>query len=309
VALLSSDALAAVLYSDQMDNGAGWGINNDATDSSATFGYDYSADGIPEAPNSQGGDTATSGVKLEANNGDFTEAAAYISIFPMGQNFTGDYKLEFDMWRNYSTLDREQEGGKGTTEFGGGGIGYDNVAADIGSGAQIVTTNEGGSGSDYRVFKDGFFLPNEAMHTGSRNATGSQQYIDLFPAGSGIPPASQGQTGVPNENRDGTPGFQWATFRISAIGDIVRTSMINKDGDLLRIAQYDKTDTSDGSTGVGTDGNVMVFYSDWFSSISPHPGQTFGIVDNVVVTSIPEPASLLMLGMGGLGLLVTRRRK
>jgi len=279
----------AILFQDQMTDPNGWGVNRGPEiDSAATFGYDYSADGIPEAPNTKGGDTATSGVKLEANL-DIFATSTFFTIYPTGQNFTGDYVLEFDMWMNYSTVDREDNGGAGTTEFGGGGIGYDGVTADIASGAQAMVTGEGGSGNDYRAFKSPpqFFIQDAEMVAGTHNATGSTNYTDFFPAGSGVPPAIQNQLPADpntNQNRAGSPGFQWFTWRISTVGNRVRTEMVKPNGESLDIVSYDKTDTSDGSSGVSTDGNISIFYADFFDSISANPQLTFGIADNVVVS-------------------------
>ena len=121
VSFLPCSASAQELYRDQMNNGAGWGTNASGTDFAATFDYDYSADGIPEAPHTQAGDDATRGVKLEANL--TTATVDYFTLYPLGQNFTGSWQLRFDAWMNYGT--------SGTTEFLGGGIGYDNVSADL----------------------------------------------------------------------------------------------------------------------------------------------------------------------------------
>lgn len=310
--VVSTIEARGALFSDSLDDpnalGTTWGKNASSSDHTSTFGYDYSADGIPEAPNNLGG-AATTGVKLEANNTDFVDSVEFFTLYPIGQNFTGKYQLRFDAWQNYSTFDREQDGGAGTTEFLGGGIGYDNTSADVGAGHQIISTNEGGSGSDYRAFKGGYFLANGDMACGSRNATGcgnSGPYERLFPNGSGVPPVSQGQTGVPNENRDGSSAFQWFTHIISVDGNEVRHQMTNDSGTRRNIVIYDTT-VLDPNNVVATDGNISIFYADFFSSISPSANVTFGLVDNVVV-SVPEPASA-MLSMGGLCWVFTRRRK
>lgn len=311
-AMLAGDA-AGQLFRDEMVDPNGWGKNETASDNTVTFGYDYSADGIPEAPHSQGGDVGTSGVKLEANNNDFVGAAVEYTLFPLGQSFSGKYQLQFDVWQNYDTFDLEQSGGAGTTEFLGGGIGYDpnSGTGAVGNGHQIIVTNDGGSGSDYRAFKGGYFVANAEMVCGSRNATGclpSEAYISLFPSGSGVPPGVQGQIGAPNQNRDGTGAFQWFTHTISVDGDILRYQITNDSGLRRNIVVYDNTLLDPNGPAVGTDGNISLYYSDLFTSVSPHPAHTFGIVDNVVV-SVPEPATLAMFGIGGVGYAMLRRRR
>lgn len=303
VALLS-DTVSAQLFRDQMNDGSGWGINQGPdTDSSATFGYDYSADGIPEAPHSVGGDDATTGVKLEANNGDFIDSAAFFTLYPTGQNFTGDYRLRFDQWQNYDA-DEAAGAAVGTTEFSGGGIGYDNVTADIASGAQAISTGDGGSSNDWRAFKSPpqFFIPDADMVAGDHNASAAH-YSDFLP--SVAPPVSQGQSA---SSAAGSPGFQWITWEFGVIGDQVTILIEKPNGDRLNIVRYDKTDTSDGSAGVNTDGNISLFYADFFSSITPRPDLTFGIIDNVVV-NVPEPATLGLLSLGLFGLVSRRFRR
>ena len=76
------------------DATAAWTLNGGPADESANFYYDYSAVGIPEAPNSAAGSTARRGMKLQAN----ITAGVFggMSVSPTGKAFTGDYKVSFD---------------------------------------------------------------------------------------------------------------------------------------------------------------------------------------------------------------------
>ncbi len=298
--MFSTPGWAATLFQDQMINAGAWGINSSSLENKVTFNYDYSADGIPEAPNSQGADEANRSVKLESNLV-LPTAAEYFTIYPLGENFTGNYQLRFDAWMNY-----DAEGGEGTTEFLGGGIGYDNVTADIASGAQTMATGDGGSSNDWRAFKSPpqFFIDDADMAAGTHQGS-DPYYADFLTAVA--PPAAQGQGAV--TSRAGSPGFQWITWELNVVGNQVSVNIEKPNGDRLLIVKYDKTDTSDGSAGVETDGNISLFYADFFSSVSPTPARQFGLIDNVVVSEIPEPATLMLLGLGALSLVLLRRER
>lgn len=288
------------LYRDEMTSGAGWGVNALSADSAATFGYDYSADDIPEAPNSRGGDAATTGVKLEAN---ITAGALdAFSLYPVGQNFSGEYQLRFDAWMNYDADERINGGSAGTTEFIGGGIGYDNTAADIGVGGQIIATGDGGSGSDWRAFADGAFLDPEEMVAQSRNGFDAH-YSNFLPGVA--PPAGQAQLDFP-PGTAGNPGFQWVTFEVTTAQGITGVWIEKPGGDRLPVVFINQH----GARPHTTDGNVMLFYADFFSSVTSRPDLTFGLIDNVVVTEIPEPSTiaLAMLALVGLVKMTVRRR-
>lgn len=284
VAGFLNQSASAQLFQDQMNNGAGWGVNALGSDYAYTFNYDYSANGIAEAPHSAVGDDATRGVKLEANLTSGT--VQYFTLYPMGQNFTGSYQLRFDAWMSFGT--------SGTTEFLGGGIGYDNVSADLLSGPQAIATGEGGSASDWRALKSGFFIPAADMAGGTRQGSDSY-YSDFLPSVNG--------------SVAGSPGFQWITWEFNVIGNDVSIFIEKPSGDRLELVSFDKTDTSDGSSGTTTDGNISLFYADFFTSIADPADMTFGLIDNVIVTRVPEPTTVSLALLGGFGLLLLARRR
>ncbi len=119
-----------------------------------------------------------------------------ITLYPLGENFAGNYQLRFDAWTNYDADERVNGDSAGTTEFLGGGVGYDNVTADVASGAQLIATNDGGSGSDWRTFKSPpqFFVSAAAMEAGDRNGA-TAYYSDFLPGVA--PPMEQAQVSFP----------------------------------------------------------------------------------------------------------------
>lgn len=284
--LLGSAATAQVLFRSELESGVGWGVNSSG-DTSATFGYDYSVDNIPEAPNSEGGDVGTSGLKLEANIVS-PAAGESLTAYPIGENFTGDYRLRFDAWINFSLDNFFNNGAAGTTEFIGGGIGYDDIATDIGPGVHVLATGEGGSGSDWRVFDGGVFLSTGDMVAGTRNGLDAY-YSDFLPSVA----APAGQQTIADDSVAGSPGFQWITFDIRKFNDDVFVSIEKPGGDMLPLANIQDVQTGDG--------NIGVTYADFFSSVSSEPQFQFGIIDNVIVdVAIPEPSSLALLIAAGL---------
>jgi hypothetical protein len=268
-----------------MNNGAAWGVNASGSDYQVTFNYDYGANGIPEAPHGFLGDVATRGVRLEAN---LTSATVnFFTIYPSGQNFTGSYQLRFDAWMNYGT--------SGTTEFMGGGIGYNNTSADLLSGAQFIATGDGGSAADWRALKDGFYVSTAASYpAGSLNNTAA--YYTAF-------------LSSVNGSIAGTPGLQWVTWEFNVDGNNVSVFVEKPGGARLELISYDKTNTADGSTGATTDGNISLYYADFFTSVASPAGSTFGLIDNVIVTPIPEPSTLTLTLFGGLGMMLVLRRR
>ncbi|MGI9456117.1 MAG: PEP-CTERM sorting domain-containing protein [Aeoliella sp.] len=153
-----SAVLGGALFEDPLDSGAAWSLVHqaDASDNFTTFGFDYSALGIPEAPNTTSG-AATSGLQMIVNR-DFGEVNG-TGAFPTGMNFTGSYTLQFDMWLNAAGV--FPDGGTGSTEFGGAFVGFDNSAGTPYSGAGSITSGEGGSTNDWRLYAASATIPDE----------------------------------------------------------------------------------------------------------------------------------------------------
>ena len=149
VMCLPALAMGATLFSDNMSNGAAWTVNAfNGADASATFGYDYGTlAGIPAPPG--GGDTI--GLRLDGNTAADANPEGGITVTPTGLSFSGNYTFSFDVWIQWHS------GGGGTTEYAGGGVGYDgtdkNGDLGTGSGGYLQLVGDGSSTRDYRMYK------------------------------------------------------------------------------------------------------------------------------------------------------------
>jgi hypothetical protein len=294
-------ANAQIVYADNfdLDSRLGYTITADP-DTNATFAFNYSALGIPSAPNSLGGTTL--GLKLEANNGDATAATAAISLAPLGRTFTGDFSIRFDMWINANGP--FPGGGTGSTQFVTAGVGttgttvHKPASAD---GTWFAVDGEGGSGIDYRIYLDGALQgAASGLYVGGSQDANDFYYTGVFP---GEAPPLQQQNDFPQQTgnvKPGSVGFAWRNVEITKRDTHVTWSI---DGLLI----------ADVPAASFAGDNVFIGYWDAFTSISDNPALSFGLIDNLRVVTIPEPSTgaLLLIGgvLGGAGLRRRSRRQ
>ncbi|HEY3245163.1 MAG TPA: PEP-CTERM sorting domain-containing protein [Phycisphaerae bacterium] len=297
--LAVSPAPATPLFSEnfEIDPTANWTVNNGPGTQAANFFFDYSTVGIPPAPNGAG----TRGMKLQANltGGVFSG----FSVSPMGQNFTGDYTLNFDWWANFNGP--FPGGGSGSTNLSTFGIGTSGTIAQWPGGTQdsvwFAATGDGGSASDYRAYSTAAPTsypsgsPVYAAPGGGINNTNA--YYAVF--GGVMAPAAQlalfpQQTGT---TAVGSAGMAWHQVVIDKSGN---SATWRVDG--LLIATIDLNTVTLGG------GDIFFGHSDInaTSSTDPNaPSLLFTLIDNITV--VPEPGTLGLLALGGL--LIVRRRR
>lgn len=204
VIALSANAVSAqtVLFSDDMTTNVNWSIVQTA-DAAATFGYDYSANGIPAAPRG----TNSVGLKLEVNNS-LPVSVDHIIARHVDAAFTGQYTLRADIWLNWAT----DAAASGTTEFVGVGVGH-NGTTQAPNGASFLYDSDGDTAADYRLQKNASILTTASgQYAGGANDNAAAYYADAFPAidiATAAP--SQGQTGSQDA---GCGGFQWMTVNV-----------------------------------------------------------------------------------------------
>ncbi len=310
-ALVGSSGLVAqaevVLYEQnfETDDSANWTVNIGTADGIADVFYDYSAIGVPGAP---GG--GTHGLKLTANNS--AGVLGGINASPTGQNFTGSYRVAFNLWQNY--IGPLPGGGSGTSQLSTYGIGTaGNVNFSAGSATKesivFAHTLDGGSASDYRAYSSvasTSYTSGNAVYAAPGGAiNNTNAYYSGF-GGATVPVAQTGlfasQTGPPAATAAGVTAFAWRNVTIDVNADL-NTAIWAIDG--LTIATIDLSTVTLGG------GNILFGHHDINTSVSTDANASLlnvTLIDNIRVTAVPEP-SALGLGLLASSLAFIRRRR
>ena len=278
----------ATVFSDNFDtnSAANWIVNRSSSDTAVAFNFDYSTLGIPSAPHSTGGTTL--GLQMKANLK--LGVCAALSISPINQSFSGDYRLHFDGWINVNGP--FPGGGASSTEFLTAGIGTagnraewtTNASAD---GYYFSADGDGGVSASSTTFGDysGYVGKNWQNANTGIYAAGSLDnanpyYTATFSTGKSAPALQQSeyaqQTGALNP---GTFGFAWHDVIISRRG-----STVNWVIDGIQMAAI--------SNATFTASNVFVGFWDPFASLTDNTNLSFGLVDNVRV-EVPAVAPVI----------------
>ncbi|MEW6159169.1 MAG: Calx-beta domain-containing protein [Verrucomicrobiota bacterium] len=258
---------ATVLFSDTFDTDTSpnWNIKfaagNNIPDYRAQFAYDYSQDGIPPAPNSQGG--TTTGLKVTVNKDDGTAGgAAGVNLYPAGLNLSGNYAVRFDMFFSVGT----DVGG--TTEHAIFGINH--------SGTLTNRHNQAGSdGLWFAVDGDGSNNRAYASYVATSPTTTPTVTIKTAPEFAAFftrpPYFSPDTAGAPSSNPLSDNKI-WVDVELSQVGNVV-TWKIN------RVTIFERENTFG-----FTSGNFMLGYNDQFNSIGSQ--NNYVIYDNVRVVRL-----------------------
>jgi hypothetical protein len=239
--------------------------NLDDPDYTVTFAYDYAADVIPPAPHSG---TDTHGVRIAANDGGVPTAVA-VNLYPIGQSFSGNFALRFDMFLLVGTV--------ATTEYALMGINHSGTATNwFRNTAGAVPAGWTFDGLFYGVESDGAALGDYVLY--SSPTTTNNNPTALTPGRNAstltnafkVPPYAA--VGAPS-HLPGTATPSWVQVEISYIGDVVTLTMNNTE-----IFSYNNTNSAYNS------GNIMLGYVDAFDSQGSPDAAV--IYDNVRVISL-----------------------
>lgn len=303
--LAANFAHGQILFSDNFDadHTASWTVNSGPGNNVANIFWDYSTVGIPSAPHSTGGTTL--GLRLNANTTVAGQLLTGISVSPTGQSFSGDYHLRYDQWLSFNGP--APGGGSGSTQIGGGGIGTSGTVANyagVADGVWFSASGDGNSSADYRAYTPSAPASQadaSGVYTaGSRNQSAAL-YVASFP--SHTAPANQ-VTLFPQQTGStlaGALGWAWHDVQIDKVGNIVSW---NIDGILLAVLDLSTNGLLGGS-------NILLQQSDINNTATTDVNGINlinGLFDNVVVT-VPEPATVSLVLLGGLGMVWVARRR
>ena len=270
----------------EVNSAANWTLNQSSADTRIAFAYNYAGYGIPSAPNSTGG--TTKGVKFEANVS-LTNVAA-LNISPIGQSFSGNYRLHYDLWLNANGP--FPAGGTGSTQHHTSGLGtagnrvqWNSGTADgvwFAADGEGQATDTSATLPDWRAYV-GIALQqtNSGVYVGGNQpnvrGNGHPYYQNVFPGGQ-TTPVAQAQSGGLDV---GTIGFAWRDVVVNKTGSTVEWFI-----DGLKIATIPNV--------VLTSSNIFIGYWDSFASLSDNTNLSFGLVDNVRV-EVPAVAPTISI--------------
>ncbi|HTI70026.1 MAG TPA: hypothetical protein VMF06_08675 [Candidatus Limnocylindria bacterium] len=329
LALSSATRLSAeVLFHDTLDTAAsasqwktfvGYYAGGDTNDFSVQWGFDYSQqqydfysdpNGTPETrtvPPPPHSDGSTFGLKVAVNklvNSDPNAREAFgLSLYPIGQNFSGDFVLKFDLFMSYSGYAGTANT---TTEYANYGINFvgDKVnwtspeidpaftsgpGAHASDGLWFINSGDGYARRNFRGLQGGpFGEPVLARTTSAANdPDGDSIFLDRdgdgftdnqVPAGgpfsADLSPYIQRVFPQPAAEFRGTVGKSWIPVEVSQYKGVITWKMNG-----WVISTYTNSSSY-------TSGTIMLGYMDIFDSIPDPADGTWAIFDNVRVERI-----------------------
>lgn len=267
----ANTAPETVLFSENFDtdHAANWKLmfvaNNGVDDYNVDFNFPYPSYGIPEAPHGGG-----NGLFLNVNK-DSTGSAAALNAYPLGQSFSGNFALRFDMFLsvplpNVSATEYVLAGinhsGTKTNWWRSGGV----PAGWTFDGVFCALETDNQSAPNYAAYSVPTTAANNPTQFASQTGANMASAFKAPPWGVvGTPANVNAPAGV-----FGTP--IWADVEVSQIGRVVTLKINN-----TTVLSYNNTNAF-------TAGNILLGYEDAFDSVSP--SQSYVVIDNIRVVRL-----------------------
>lgn len=308
---------AQVIYSDGFSSSADSANYNTfvtagatGPSSDATFGYDYSALGIPAAPNTTDG--STFGLRLRVDNlqSSVGTVVGAVEVATTGVSLPSQYVISADVWGNYigsgSSIASSGVNGSTGAAMGVGttGTSLQYVAANNGLLVEAFHDNGGGANQEYRVYTDNTHPnPTTAGYWAAGNSSTSASYNDPYYSFLGSHTAPAAQVTVSATQGGSTPagiiGFAWHTMTITQDGVNMTWAI---DGHTITTVPDSALTLAGSQISLGADDSGL-------TGSSAANNQLFNadIWDNLTITTVPEPVTSSFLMLGAAGLLVSRR--
>ena len=320
--LLPSALNAQVIYSDDFHNpldAANYNvfITAGATgpSSDATFYYDYSALGIPSAPNTTDG--STRGLRLRVDNlqssvGTVVGAVEVATTSVSLPSLPSQYVISADVWGNYiGGTSIAASGANGSTGaamgVGTSGTSLQYIAGNDGLLVETFHDNGGGANGAFRVYTDNVSprpTPANSSYYAAGTSGTSASYTDPYYSflTSHSAPAAQISLSAATQGGStplGIIGFAWHTMTIT------------QDGVNLTWAIDGHTITTVPDSALTFGGNQISLGADdsGLSGNSSANNQFLNadIWDNLTITATPEPVTGSLVIFGAAGLFLARR--
>ena len=287
VALIRDDEQppAPVLFSEDFTENASaewqiqFGANNGVYDATVNWIYDYSGLGIGLAPGTTDGSTA--GLYVTVNKSDEVASSAGINLYPIGQSFSGDYALRFDMYLGFGTAS--------TTEHALLGINH--------SGSKTNRATQSADANNTTAGGDGFWV---GIVTDASNLRDYSGYT--YPTPDSLPTvvvnraASTLTTQIPSPpySLAGSPGSSgnnksWSIVELRQVNDLISLKV----NDVL-IWEHQNTNAY-------TSGNIMLGMNDQFDSVPAAATRPnfFAVFDNVRVVNLSTDIEITSVELVG----------
>jgi len=284
--------------------------------SDATFGYDYSALGIPVAPHTA--DATTLGLRLRVDNlqNSVGTVVGAIEVATKGLSLPSQYVVSADVWGNYiGGASIASSGANGSTAaamgIGTSGTSLQYIVSNDGLLVETFHDNGGGANGQYRVYVNNTSprpTPVNSLYYAAGTSATSASYTDPYYSflTTHTAPAAQ-LTLSPSTQGGSTPagiiGFAWHTMTITQDGVNVTWAI---DGVTITTVPDSALTFGGSQVSLGADDSGLSG-----SSVAINQLLNADIWDNLKITAVPEPVtgSLVILGTAGLFLARRRARK